>query len=406
VPLWESSHRKLNDREDKVKPELAPSTATHQPLISKSDVEALTNIGAAGPVLSLYLDTDQSNMSNINHGFETVFKNMTRKVQLSDEDMKREFFEDVQRVVHFLDHYRETRRALIVFCDASEDLFWSRELGVNVRNLLRWREKPYVQPLLELMDEHERYGVILTDRAKSRLMMIFLGEIEEYREAFATADVKHFKSPGMDHPHSQMQFQRKSDLHALWHLKQVARSMSRLVSKHEIDRLIIGGPVEATSVLYDLLPKALRTRVVSNVSLPVEASTAQVLEETLKIESKIEREREVELVESLITAAMKERKAVLGLENTLLALQESRVWQLVYAEGFEVIGGECTNCAALVTNPRGACVYCGKPVRAVDDLMQLAAERLIDRELKTEQVRGPAATRLREVGGIGAILHY
>src|SRR4029450_7772542 len=100
------------------------------------------------------------------------------------------------------------------------------------------------------------------------------------------------------------------------------------------DRLILGGPVEATTTLLGLLPKALRARVVRKVALPVEANAAQVLEETLKIEAEVERQREAELVESLITAARKKQKAVLGLEETLLALQEWRVWQLVFSGGF------------------------------------------------------------------------
>ena len=60
----------------------------------------------------------------------------------------------------------------------------------------------------------------------------------------------------------------------------------------------------------------------------------------------IERARESDLVERLITAAKKDQKGVLGVKDTLLALQEGRVWQLVYSEGFRVAGAECTNCTA------------------------------------------------------------
>jgi hypothetical protein len=45
-------------------------------------------------------------------------------------------------------------------------------------------------------------------------------------------------------------------------------------------------------------------------------------------------------------------------------------------------------------------------VRAVNDLIQLAAERVFDLEGKVEQVRGPAEARLKEVGSIGAGLHF
>jgi len=359
------------------------------------------------PVLSVYLDTNQADAVNVSRGFEVVFRNMLRDVkQPEDKDKQKQLKEDAERVLRFLDDYRDTKRALVIFADASQDFFWVRELNVDVRNSLSWRDKPYVRPLLELMDEHERYGVVLTDRRHARLFTIFLGEIEEEVEAFVLADVTHRETAGTDHLRSQMNLQRKADLHARWHLKEVAQTMTGLAGRHQFDRLILAGTVEATSELYGLLPKALRARVVRKIALPVDTNPAQVLSETLKIEFEVERQHELDLVEQLITAAKKKQKAVLGLDETLLALQEWRVWQLVFTEGLNLRGSECTNCAALLADEAEPCAYCGQPVRAVDDLIQLAAERVFDLEGKLEQVSGPAAARLKEVGSIGAVLHF
>jgi hypothetical protein len=71
-------------------------------------------------------------MPNVVRGFEVEFKNMVRTVKVSDENTKKEFEEDVERVRAFLNDYRETRRALVIFCDASEDFFGVRELAVRV----------------------------------------------------------------------------------------------------------------------------------------------------------------------------------------------------------------------------------------------------------------------------------
>lgn len=293
-----------------------------------------------------------------------------------------------------------------MFSDGSEGFFHVRELGVRVPNILTWRDIPYVRPLLELIDEHERYGVVLTDREHARLFSIFLGEIQEHKEVFAKAEVTHIKTAGMDHLRSQMNIQRKADLHARWHLKEVAQMMPRLAGGLDFDRLILAGTVEASSELEGLLPKALRARVVRKIALPVEANSAVVLEETLKIEEEVERQGEVDLVEQLITAAKKKQKAVLGLEETLLALLEWRVWQLVYTEGFNVRGSQCTSCLALLATDNGPCAYCGHPVLVLNDLIQLATERVFDLEGKVEQVRGPAAARLKGEGSIGAVLRF
>jgi peptide subunit release factor 1 (eRF1) len=93
-------------------------------------------------------------------------------------------------------------------------------------------------------------------------------------------------------------------------------------------------------------------------------------------------------------------------EGTLLALQEGRVWELVFADGFEVAGAQCTNCEAQLANRDQSCVYCGKAVLPVGDLVQTAFERVMSVDGKVEEVTGPAAQRLNKVGGVGAILHY
>ena len=394
------------------KPERAgtsPARTTEERLISKRDLEDLMQREAkpGSPVLSIYLDTDQGKAINVNRAFEVILKNTLREVQQPlDKPRRKEFEADAQRVLAFLEDYRDPKRGLVIFCDASEDFFWFRALGVGVRNGVWWRDTPHVRPLIELLDEHERYGVLLTDRGQARLFTIFLGEIEEHVQAFAKADVTHVKTSGADHLRSQMNFQRKADEHAHSHLKHVAELMSRLARVHEFDRLILAGTVEATSQLYGLLAKPLRTRVTGKVSLPVETSEARVLEETLKIEAEVERKRETELVEELITVANKREKAVLGVDETLLALQERRIWQLLYADGLTARGSQCTKCEALLAKESEPCPYCGGSVRAVDDLIALAAAEVLQVQGKVEQVRGVAAERLKEVGSVGAFLRF
>jgi len=53
-----------------------------------------------------------------------------------------------------------------------------------------------------------------------------------------------------------------------------------------------------------------------------------------------------------------------------------------------------------------ACSYCGKLTRVVDDLVQLAADRVLDADGKVEQMRGAAADRLNDVRAVGAVLRY
>ena len=255
---------------------------------------------------------------------------------------------DAIRIQDFVESYRPQAKGLVIFCDSSEDFFSAHEIHVPVKTEARWSEKPYLRPLLEIIDEHERYGVILTDRAQARLFSIFLGEIEEYREALAEADVMRFKSSGRDHIRSQTRHQRRADKRALWHLKQVAEIMEGVAERLAFDRLVLAGPVEAINEVYRQLSKALRAKVIGTIALAMDANDQQVLAETLKLMKTAERTGEIEIVEQLIEAAEKQEQATIGLDQTLAAVQAGRVRQLVYAEGWAASGSSCSNCSSLM----------------------------------------------------------
>ena len=380
-------------------------------MISKEELSIL--IGREGkpghPVLSVYLDVDQSRETNRNRKFEVSLGNLLRELEQSliDGLEREEFATYAERVKHFVSGYRPGARSLVIFCDVAGDFFWHRELEVPVRSEARWSEIFYLRPLLETLDEYERYGVILADRAQARLFTVHLGEIEEHGESFAPGEVKIFKAPGRDHIRSDMRFQRKADQYAHRHLKRVAELAVEMAERHAFDRLMLAGPVEATSKLHQLLPKRWQSRVVASLDLPVEADKHIVLAATLGAGEEAERNGEVTLVEELISdAARAEQRAVTGLDATLRALRHGRIRRLVYADGFAVSGGRCTNCAMLFEERPESCPYCGAAVWPVADLVEQAAQRVIVSGGKVEQVRGEMVERLRGAGVIGASLKF
>jgi peptide subunit release factor 1 (eRF1) len=310
-------------------------------------------------------------------------------------------------MTRFVSAYRPGARSLVIFCDALEDFLWHRELDVPMRSEARWSETLYLRPLIETLDEYERYGVILADRAQARLFTVHLGKIEEHGESFAPGEVKIFKAPGRDHIRSDTRFQRKADQYAYRHLKRVAELAVELAERHAFDRLVLAGLVEATSQLQQLLPKHWQSRIVASLDLPVESDQQTVLTATLRIAEEAERNDEIRLVEELISgAARAEQRAVTGLDATLRALRLGRIWRFVYADGFAPSGGRCVSCETLFEEGPESCVYCGAIVRPVDDLVEQAAQRVVVSGGKVEHVGGAMAERLGVAGGIGAFLKF
>ena len=380
-------------------------------IISKTELDMLIEHQPKpdSPVLSIYLDIDQSKAINLNRGFQVALKSMLQSLegQLQTKKERLEFASDAETVRSLIEDYPPKGKSIVLFSDKSDGFFWQRTFHVPVRNDVRWSQDTiYVRPLLDVLDEYERYGVILTDKTSARLFTVFMGEIEEHQDAFAPAPIKHLVTTGTDHMRSQMNLQRKAEEHMKWHLKNVAEKVDTLARQHGFDRLMIGGPEPATSELKRLLPKALRSHLVTTLHLPMITNQKQILEVTLQVEQEIERDEETKMVGDLITVAAKRAGAVVGLDATLLTLQEGRIWKLVYAEGYAARGTQCTNCLAYLAELQGAYSYCGEKTKVVEDLLERISERVVDAGGKMELVRSAVAGRLKESGGIGAFLRF
>jgi peptide subunit release factor 1 (eRF1) len=373
-------------------------------MISRADLDRLADHAPTpeSPVLSVYLDVDQSRAVNLNREFEAALKTRLRTLEHRLVESERDAFRaDAAAVQRFVAGYRPRARTLVLFADDSAGLFWSGELRASLPTDVRWDPTPYVRPLLEVLDANERYGVVLVDKERARLFTVFLGEIEEEREALAAAEVRHKQASGTDHWRSQMHFQRQDEMHVHWHLRQVAELIEDVARVHAFDRLVLAGPVEATSELARLLPRPLGARVVGTLRLPADVPAETVLRETLEVAKRVEREAEETLVAQLL------ERGSTGLDATLAALQEGRLWILVHADGFASRGTECPRCHALFTaNADSACGYCGERLLPLDDLVGRVLERARESGGKIEKVHGEAAARLLDAGGIGAFPRF
>ena len=269
-------------------------------MISKQDLKDLLAFESetGSPVMSLYLNVDQSRAVNLNRRFEATLKSLLQQTEkgLKSDTYRDSFSEDAKRVTTFLMDYQPEGKTLIIFCDASKDFFWHQNLEISLESAIHLQHKPHLRPLFEARDEFERYGVILTDRARARLFIVVMNTIEEVGEALAEGEVRKFDASGTDQMLSQMSFQRKADEHARWHLKKVADEMEKLAQSYRLDRLVLAGTSEVVAELRNMLSGRLKKSVVGSLAMPIEAGVADILQETVKIQESYERAGEVELV--------------------------------------------------------------------------------------------------------------
>lgn len=365
------------------------------------------------PVLSVYLNIDPTLPANAKGGYKTLLDQMLDKVKatIEDESITEHFEADSEWIRSRVEHLIPGGKTYVAFCDVSEDFFYEEELPIRLANVVVYEDTPYVRPLIEAMDEYERYGVILLDREKARFFILAMGQIEELEDAINIPPVRHRKTTGSDHMRSQMVFQRRAETWSAWFLKELAERLQDLTVRYQLPHLILMGPPEVTAEFFRLLPRSLQERVVDRIRMSVKAPEKEVLEACLPVIEKRERAIEEKLVRDMITAASKSgstvEKAVMGLNGVLDAVNQGRVYLLVYPSGYAVSGYYCPKCEVLLDHvPEDeSCPYCSADLEEMDDIIWLASEKVLTSKGRIEEVKSPEAKKyLEENGFIGAFL--
>jgi Bacterial archaeo-eukaryotic release factor family 10 len=361
------------------------------------------------PALSVYLDVDQSKPRNRNREFEVTLAGLLRPLGdgLAEKGPELELLHgDAARAVSFVKVYKPDAMTLVLFSDQTSDLFWVKGLHVPLRERAVWGSGLFLRPLVEALDEYEAYVVALADRERARLFLGCMGELEEFADLLEP-DGRHRKTVGTDHWRSQANFQRHAEEHARSHAYAVVQALLQADRGRSFDRLILAGGAAVRSQIELALPKRLRRKIAASVNLPVDASQKEVLEVVQRIEEQAERREEVQIVEALLTAAGKGRRATVGLEKTLQAVARGEVHKLVYADSFLSDTGACLNCGAIQPDKDARCERCEERPEPAERLVDAVVNRVECDKGKVEVVKGNAADlMMRENDGIGAFLRF
>lgn len=377
------------------------TTIVQPGFISPEMVEQLVAFRSErAPVLSVYLNTTPERQ--VRRAFRTAFRDLVQQVEArvaQDEARRKALQREVDRVLRFLETYQPHGRGLVIFSCQPEGFWQVYQLPRPVLDAVVFDTSPYVRPLLDILDEYERFAVALVDKERARLFSIYLGQVEERTDFSDLIPPKH-KQGGW----SQANFQRHHEAHVTWHLKHVAEHLADLARRRQFDRLILAGPEEPVTELERLLPAPLRARLAGRLTLELFATPHQVLEQSLPLIEQIERQGEQRLVSDLLDTARAGGRAVLGIERVLDMLQQGRVWRLVVAEGFRAQGSACPNCGLLSVPAQETCPACGHTMQAEPEMVERLEELALQQDAQVETVRGPAATMLQAAGGIGAFI--
>ncbi len=353
-------------------------------------------------VLSLYLTFGPTGgeRRNIRAAVDSALDRLSES-QLSEQ--QRAGLERERRSAHrfFRRQLSLSGRSLILFACEPRGLWELFQLQVPALSIARFADRPAVSQLAAILDEQERYGILILDKERARILSVYLGEIEN------DIQIKN-GYPGRTAAGgwAQSRYQRHREAHLHTHVLTAVDALAREQRRRGFDRILVGGPDGARAALLGALPRGLRSRVAGTFACELFASDRAVLKRARKLMEAAEREAEEALVGHIMEGARNRGLAAIGWEQTLPALLEGRIHKLVLVEGLRKRGRNCPRGHLAAGRGSRLCSLCQEPVGASQDLTEAAVGAALDTQASVEMVRGQAARRLRNEGGICAILRY
>jgi len=196
-----------------------------------------------GPIVSLYLDVDGQRHIRA-RDYEHELDRMLREVR--ERGGGAEAAEaDLRRVEAFVKAGidRSRTRGIAVFASSADALFETVELAVGVRNHLAVDHIVHIRQLEGLLERYRRYGVLLIDRQRARLMVFRAGEVHDRSELFDELPRHDDDGGGWDRDHVR----DHAEAQAQHHLRRAAQAAFSLHQERPFDHLVLSGPEAAVN---------------------------------------------------------------------------------------------------------------------------------------------------------------
>jgi peptide subunit release factor 1 (eRF1) len=354
------------------------------------------------PVLSLYLDMrpDQHGRGQYAAFVRKVFADRSRVLK---GDARKSFDADVQRIQSYLDGVPASANGLAVFaCSAQNGFFEAVQLDVPLEHhWLYIGSVPHLYPLIRLNDQYPRYAALLVDTNAARLFVFGLGARETQTEV-KNVKTRKTSTGGW----AQARYQRHVENFHLHHMKEVVDVLDRVVRDERLDRILIACDATARPTLMEQLPKHLAEKVIDVMKLDINAPEHEVLSRTLEALREHDADTDLEHVERMLDAWNADGLAVAGPEETLQALQQGQVEELLITATPALLRRAATLTSDMATGPVD--IDTSAPTGQQDsDRHRLADHFVVHAHMSGARIRFVEDPRLLEdVGGVGALLRF
>jgi peptide subunit release factor 1 (eRF1) len=368
-------------------------------------VEKLAGFEPPGdlPVVSLYLNAQADEHGR--HNFLTfVRKQFPERVRTyGAHSPERESLEgDFVRINRYLEQdIRSATQGIAIFaCSGANNFFEPVQLEVPIEaNRIFIYNHPHLYPLARLLDQYQRYAVVLADTNAARIFVFALGRTIKSSE-LQNVKTKRTQVGGW----SQMRFQRHTENYHLHHAKEVVDMLEHLVRDEGIEHVMLAGDEKTIiPLLREQMSKELSDKVIDVLRLGIDTSERELLDESLLAYRQYNSLNDMEKVDHLLHEYRADRLAVAGVAQTLAALSNGEVEELL-------ITASQNNLQFDKSEVEKVLAAYGKTRKEFETLDQrVVADELLKRATELSSARVTFIeddSVLKNVGGVGALLRY
>jgi hypothetical protein len=254
--------------------------------------------------------------------------------------------------------------------------------------------RPFIRPLLELLDEGEPAGVVLTSAREAELLDWRLGALRRLKRV-TREQGEHRQATTL----REQRARRERDRELRW-IEEVAAEVVRLAGEHGWARSLISGDGRLTGPLVEALPRELRANALLDASQLHEHDQLAL---AAAVAERLGQDRaggNARLSRSVRASPLGAQRGALGLAEVVAALNEGRAEHLIYDSALRY---------SKAIAPDGSLLAAGEAPglgKQEPRLLECILERAFHASARITPVDGSAADNLADAGGIAALLRW
>lgn len=354
------------------------------------------------PCLSVYLNTQWGEPSQ-REKVRIFLKNEFAKLKnsLPDSHQFHQYFQEAEIKInnYVFGELPENTRGLIVFACQPKANFNAFPLPVSFNLQVISSDRPYLRPLVRAVDENKTALVVHLHVKKGEIYEISMGEMSAAHLVTSEVPQKVFAGGW-----SQMRFQRHVEAHIRDHLTEIADFLTKIFDRDQIKYVYLFAPEEVATAFQDRLPKRVRLATHFEGGVTPEAKTRLLHTKVIFLLSQQERLEEATKIKALSEIRPPAGRGTLGIDQTLAAVNQTAVQELLISNNYVDHGWQCLKCQIFGKIITDRCPNCDCPVIKVNQLDNAIVGKVLVAGGKIEEIIDNEEFDRR--GGIGAFLRF